>query len=115
VKPDGDDPGGDRRVVASRIRLGRRCKNSRHLPTENVNGGAAAGKGESRPEAGVAPDMKTPALAGVVERIAARVLRRWLLPPHGTEAGEAEAKQGEGRGLGDVCFIIFIADHEVRT
>jgi len=24
-------------------------KNSRHLPTENVNGGAAAGKGESRP------------------------------------------------------------------
>ena len=34
-------------------------------------------------------------MAGVVGRLAVRVLRRWFLPPDGAEAGEADPKQGK--------------------
>ena len=39
--------------------------------------------------------------AGVVERLAGRVLRRQFLPPHRAKAREAEAEEGERGGLGN--------------
>ena len=40
-------------------------------------------------------------LAGVVGQLAVRVLRRQFLPPHGAEAGKANAQQCQGSGYRD--------------